>query len=253
MKTSSLIIAAILLLSSCSPQKTTNEGSPQTKEDVINKILESSGGRKAWQNSRYLNFSFAPQKEGKTVSSRSHLWDRYTGDYRFEAKTPTNENLLVLFNVNTQKGTSYLDGKILPDSLNTKEIKRAYGNFINDSYWLFLPFKLEDEGVNVTLKDPEVIEGSKLDVLHLSFGKVGLTPGDQYWLYVDSASGQIKRWRFLLQGKQEGTFNWTDYKDLGGGLKLATFKQNINQTGGGIKFPIASVLTSVDREKFTKE
>ena len=252
MRAACLFIATILLLSSCSTQQTKNVGSARTKEDVINKIWQSAGGRKTWQNSRYLSFAFAPQRDGKTVSSRSHLWDRYTGDYRFEAKTPTNQNLVVLFNVNSQKGTSYLDGKILPDSLNSKEIKRAYGNFINDSYWLLVPLKLEDEGVDVTLKDPEVIDGKKMDVLHLSFGKVGLTPGDQYWLFVDSVSGQIKRWRFLLQGKQEGTFNWTDYKDLGGGLKLSTYKQNVNQNGG-IKFPVASVLTNVERERFTKE
>lgn len=253
MKKTCLFIATIVLFSSCSTRQAKNVSTVRSKEDVINKIWENSGGRKTWENSRYLTFAFAPQREGKTVSSRTHLWDRYTGDYRLETKTPTNQTLVVLFNVNSQKGTSYLDGKILPDSLNSKEIKRAYGNFINDSYWLLAPLKLEDEGVNVTLKDPEVIEGTKLDVLHLTFGKVGLTPGDQYWLFVDPASGEVKRWKFLLQSKQEGAFNWTDYKDLGGGLKLSTFKPNINQAGGGIKFPVASVLTSVDREKFTKE
>jgi len=252
MKTGFLLISAIFLLAACSSQQAKNSGSVLTKEDVINKIWESSGGRKTWQNSRYLKFAFAPQRDGKTVSSRTHLWDRYTGDYRYEAKTSTNQNLLVLFNVGSLKGSSYLDGKILPDSLNVKEIKRAYGHFINDSYWLLAPLKLEDEGVNVTLKDSEDIEGTKMNVLHLTFGKVGLTPGDQYWLFVDSLSGQVKRWKFLLQSKQEGDFRWTDYKDLGGGLKLSTFKQSLKQEGGGIKFPIASVLTTVDREQFTK-
>ncbi|MGB4400442.1 MAG: hypothetical protein WBJ10_13810 [Daejeonella sp.] len=253
MKIGLVFFASIILLSSCSRQQSKNAGSPSTKEAVINKIWESSGGRKTWQNSRYLAFSFAPQREGKTVMSRSHLWDRYTGDYRLETKTPTNQDLIVLFNVNSQKGTSYLDGKILADSLNSKEIKKAYGNFINDSYWLLAPLKLEDDGVNVTLEEPEIVDGTKLDVLHLTFGKVGLTPGDQYWIYADSVNGQIKRWKFLLQGKQEGVFNWTDYKDLGGGLKLSTYKQNINQAGAGIKFLNASVLTNVDKDKFTKQ
>ncbi|HUH32821.1 MAG TPA: hypothetical protein VLZ28_02650, partial [Daejeonella sp.] len=144
-----------------------------------------------------------------------------------------------------------INGKPVPDSLNEVEIKKAYGYFINDSYWLLAPLKLEDPGVSVTLDAPEEVEGTLCDVLHLDFNKVGLTPGDQYWLYVDSGTGLIKRWKFLLQGKSEpGTFNWTKYKDLGGGLKLATRKQNINQNNA-ITFPVASVLISVEPEKFT--
>jgi hypothetical protein len=180
------------------------------------------------------------------------LWDRYTGDYRFETKTPANENLLVLFNVNNQKGKSFINGKPLSDSLSTIEIKKAYGYFINDSYWLLAPLKLEDAGVNITLKDPEYIDGTSCEVLHLDFNKVGMTPGDQYWLYVDPNNGQIKRWKFLLQGKETGIFNWTQYKDLGGGLKLSTIKQNINQNQA-ITFPVASVLVSVEPAKFTEK
>ncbi|MBC7743573.1 MAG: hypothetical protein H7096_00555 [Flavobacterium sp.] len=244
-KTICIILCAVVVLSSCA--------SSQSKEDVINKIWNGAGGKKTWQNSRFLTFVFAPQKEGKTLASRSHLWDRYTGDYRFETKTEENENLLVLFNVNTQKGISYLNGKTLPDSLNKKEIKNAYGYFINDSYWLLAPLKLEDEGVKVTLNQPEIIEGTSCEVLHLAFGNVGITPGDQYWLYVDSETGHIKRWKFLLEGtKEPGIFNWTNYKDLGGGLILATQKQTIDKSFA-ITFPIASVLIDVERNKFTKK
>lgn len=225
----------------------------QTKEDVIEKIWDAAGGKKTWNDSRYLTFDFAPQKDGKTVLRRSHLWDRYTGDYRFESKTTNNQKLIVLFNVNSKKGRSYINGKQLPDPENSAEIEKAYGYFINDSYWLIAPLKLDDPGVNVTLDEPEEIEGTPHEVLHLNFDKVGLTPGDQYWLYVDPQTGLIKRWKFLLQGKKEpGIFNWTDYKDLGGGLKLSTRKQNINQNNA-ITFPVASVLVSVESEKFTKK
>lgn len=251
MKTICLFICSVSLLSACFTQQT-KKSSPQTKKDIINKVWKGAGGKKVWENSRYLTFVFAPQRDGKTVVSRSHLWDRYTGDYRFETTNQAKQNLLVLFNVNTQKGTSYLDGKALPDSLNIKEIKKAYGNFINDSYWLLAPLKLEDEGVNVSLKDPELVDGTKCDVLHLSFANVGITPGDQYWLYIDSESGQVKRWKYLLQGKQEGNFNWINYNDLGGGLKLSTFKQN-NIQNSAITFPQAKVLTNVDRQKFTEK
>ena len=244
MKKMCLFVFLITFLASCA--------TVQTKEDVIDRVWKGAGGRKVWEESRFLSFDFAPQREGKTLANRSHLWDRYTGDYRFETKTPENKNLLILFNINTQKGNSFLDGKVLPDSTNIKEIKKAYAYFINDSYWLFAPLKLEDKGVNVTLKDSEIIDGKEHDVLHLTFGKVGLTPGDQYWLYIDRDNGQVNRWKFLLEGEKEpGIFNWTNYKDLGGGLKLSTRKEEINQKIA-ITFPVASVLISVDRQKFTK-
>lgn len=245
MKNICFVITLITLLSGCV--------TGQTKDDVINQIWDAAGGRKTWDESRYLTFDFAPQKDGKTVLRRSHLWDRYTGDYRFETKTSGNRKLTVLFNVNSKKGKAFMNGKQLPDSLSNAEIEKAYGYFINDSYWLIAPLKLDDPGVTVTLEEPEEIEGNSHQVLHLSFDKVGLTPGDQYWLYVDPKSGQVTRWKFLLQGKKEpGIFNWTDYKDLGGGLKLSTRKQNIKQNNA-ITFPVASVLVSVETEKFTKK
>lgn len=244
MKKICFVVSVIALLSGCA--------AGQTKEAVIEKIWNGAGGKKTWQESRFITFVFAPQKDGKTAYRRSHLWDRNTGDYRFETKT-RNENLLVLFNVKNQKGRSFINGKPLSDSLNAVQIKKAYGYFINDSYWLLAPLKLEDEGVNVTLQDPEYIDGTSCEVLHVKFDKVGLTPGDQYWFYVDPDTGQIKRWKFLLEGKKEpGTFNWTNYKDLGGGLKLSTRKQNIKQNQA-IVFPVASILISVEPEKFTKK
>lgn len=245
MKKLCFVISVITLLTGCV--------TGQTKEDVIEKIWDAAGGKKTWNDSRFLTFVFAPQKDGKTVVQRSHLWDRYTGDYRFETKTSDNQTILVLFNVNSKKGKAFINGKPVPDSLNDSEVEKAYGYFINDSYWLIAPLKLEDPGVNVTLRESEDIEGTSCHVLHLDFEKVGLTPGDQYWLYVDPETGLIKRWKFLLQGKKEpGIFNWTNYKDLGGGLKLSTHKQNINQNNA-ITFPVASVLISVEPEKFTKK
>ncbi len=225
----------------------------QSKTEIVNDIWKSAGGKKVWEQSRYLMFTFSPERDGKSVMSRTHLWDRYTGDSRFESNTPDNRKLLVLFNVNTQKGKSFLDNQAVSDSLNKVYLNKAYASFINDSYWLLVPLKLEDPGVNLEVMPKEEIEGKNYNVLHMNFDKVGLTPGDQYWLYVDPETGKIFRWKFLLQGQKDyGIFNWTNYKDLGGGLKLATKKENINQNSA-INFPIATVMVSVDPDKFKKQ
>lgn len=239
------LVGALFLVSSFS-------NCAQTKTDLISKIWDGVGGKKTWENSRYFVFTFEPQREGKVATSRNHLWDRYTGDYRYEAKTPDKQQLVVLFNINNQKGDSYIDGKPATDSLNQVYLKEAHQAFINDSYWLVAPAKLEDEGVTTREESPEVINGKSCGVLHINFKNVGLTPGDQYWLYVDPDNGQIVRWKFLLEGqKEESAFNWSGYKDIGGGLKLSVQKQNIDNNTV-INFPVASVLISVEPDKFKK-
>lgn len=224
----------------------------QTKEEVIKKVWEGVGGKKSWQESRFLTFIFAPQVNGKTLIRRIHLWDRQTGNYRFETKT-SKKSLLVLFNVNSQKGKSFINGKVLSDSLSTIEIKKAYNFFLKDSYWLLAPLKLEDPGIKVSLEGSEDIEGNPFDVLYVTTEKDSQGPGGQYWFYVNPVDGRIRRCKILREGKNDSEiYDWTNYKDLGGGLKLSTHKQNINQNKA-ITFPVASVLISVEKEKFTKK
>lgn len=227
--------------------------SAQTREEIISKIWAGAGGKKNWQESRFLTFVFAPEKEGSVILRRSHLWDRNTGNYRFETKTDRNESLVVLFNVNTLKGRSFINGRPLADSLNIIQIKKANNFFINDSYWLLGHLKLEEPGVKVILEGPEDIDGTQCQVLYVVPEKLNQNPGGQYWFYVDPDTGQVKRWKVLAEGQKEAAiFNWTNLKDLGGGLKLSTRKQNINQNNA-ITFPVASVLISVEPEKFTKK
>lgn len=225
----------------------------QTREEVISKIWEGAGGKKNWQQSRFITFVFAPENNGKIQARRSHLWDRSTGAYRFEARNDRNEALVVLFNVNTLKGKSYLNGRPLPDSLNNIQINKANNFFINDSYWLLGHLKLEDPGVKVLLEEPEYLEGVLCQVLYVTAERGNQNPAGQYWFFVDPDNGQIKRWKVLAEGQKEAeVFNWTKLKDLGGGLKLSTRKQNISQNKA-ITFPVASVLISVEPEKFTKK
>lgn len=225
----------------------------QSKEDVIAKIWEGAGGKKNWQQSRFITFVYAPENEGRILFRRSHLWDRTTGNYRFESKDERNQTLLVLFNVNTLKGRSFLNGHPLDDSLSNIEIKKAHNFFINDSYWLLGHLKLEEPGVKVLLQEPEEIDDVLCQVLYVTTESAGQNPQGQYWFYVDPENGQVKRWKVLAEGQKEAVvYDWLKLKDLGGGLKLSTRKQNIDQNNA-ITFPVASVLISVEPEKFTKK
>lgn len=224
----------------------------QTKEQVIKKVVNAVGSKATLEKSRYIQFTFASERNGQVGAGRNHIWDRYTGDYRFESKAANGKTTTVLFNVNTQQGKAFEDGVAQPDTTNAKLIKRAYGAFINDTYWLMVPLKLQDPGVNTILEPQETINNVKCQVIKLNFDKVGLTPGDQYWLYVNDKTGEIIRWKFLLQGqKNTSAFDWSPYVDLGNGLKLSTKKTN-QESKSAIVFPVAKVLSVIEKDTFIK-
>ena len=233
-----------LILISCS--------ATQTKQQVFDKIWKAVGGKSKLDKSRYFQFDFAVERDGKASIPRRHIWDRYTGDYRLETVDDTGKKTVALFNVNSKAGNVYVDGVLQRDTTADNLIKKAYAAFINDTYWLMAPLKLQDDGVNTQLQANETVDGKTCNVLHINFDKVGLTPGDQYWLYVNGKTGEIIRWKFLLQTQtKESVFNWSPYLDLGNGLKLSTKKTNIDgQTT--IYFPVAKILKKVDKDIFLK-
>lgn len=224
----------------------------QTKEQVFEKVWKGVGGKSTFEKSRYIQFTFASERNGQVGAGRNHIWDRYTGDYRFESKAANGKTTTVLFNINTQQGKAFEDGVAQPDTTTAKLVKRAYGAFINDTYWLMVPLKLQDPGVNTVLEAEETINDTKCQVIRLNFDKVGLTPGDQYWLYVNDQTGEIIRWKFLLQNqKNTSAFDWSPYVDLGSGLKLSTKKTN-QESKSSIVFPVAKVLSTVEKDTFIK-
>jgi hypothetical protein len=65
------------------------------------------------------------------------------------------------------------------------------------------------------------IEGAQREVLRLSFGKVGLTPNDQYRLYIDPETKLVTSWDYMGKPGESMHSTWDDYQEVGG-LKLAT-------------------------------
>lgn len=205
-----------------------------TKADSVAHRLLEAHGADALASAPYLRFTFAVETpEGTQVAGR-HLWDRTTGDYRVEWTGGEDSSYVAIINVRDVEnedpgGEAYLNGTQLEGSEAEEARREAYGRFINDSYWLLAPLKTFDPGVNRSyLPDSSTADH---DVLHLSFGEVGLTPGDEYWLYVSTETGQLDRWAFHLQSMPDEAppqeFRWTEYKTLqtpDGPVKLSTRK-----------------------------
>lgn len=81
----------------------------------------------------------------------------------------------------------------------------GWAAFVNDSYWLLAPCKVNDPGVS-----RQIVDGD----LQLTFADVGLTPGDRYLLEVDDA-GRVTGWSYTLESGREGAWTWTEHEARG--------------------------------------
>lgn len=195
-------------------------------------VMAAMGGEDAWEHTRFLAFRWNVYRNGELVSDRKHHWDRYRGDYRLEttmrgSPEEAERSLTVLFNVNTREGQAFVGGQPADEALNDSLVERAYGMFINDSYWLLMPYKWRDPGVNLEHVGAESDEDGGWQVFHLSFEEVGLTPGDQYWVYVSADPPHlVGKWRYHLQSMEErGPFiYWRNWQRFGG-IMLATLRE----------------------------
>ncbi len=192
-------------------------------------VMAELGGARGWQRARYLKFRWNVYRGEKLVSDRLHQWDRYEGTYRLMTKLPEGE-LQALFDVNTREGSVWMDGEPQAGATADSLIERAYAMYINDSYWLLMPYKWRDPGVRLEHLGPLTDEDGRWNVFHLSFDSVGLTPGDQYWVYVTADPPyQVGKWQYHLQGRDsEGPIiRWKNWQQFGP-IKLATERESLN-------------------------
>jgi hypothetical protein len=226
----SLVVALLFL-----PGVSRAQNAPETPsaKAVADQVMQALGGRQAWDATHFIRFTFAGR--------RTHTWDKWTGRHRLEGSTQDGKKYLVLENVNTHEGQAWLDGKpVEGDDLKTW-LDRGYGAWVNDTYWLLMPYKLEDPGVNLDSLGTEEIDGRTYDKLHLSFGQVGLTPGDQYWTWINRDTHLMDRWAYLLQDQPRDAaptaWLWQGWQRYGKILLAPTRAQ----VGGDRKLEMADI------------
>jgi hypothetical protein len=222
---------------------------------IAQRTLQAMGGEQAFAKLRTLKFDFVVERDGKEVARIHHVWDRWDGRYRIEGVNREGKNALTLFNVQKRDGgRSWLDGQELEGEALKKALERAYGRFINDTYWLLMPAKMLDPGVNLASEGEVEKDGKAYDVVRVTFGQgVGLTPLDTYWAFIAKESGLMERWEMVLTGqeaKDREAFTWSDWQSVGG-VRLATVKTAVGD-GTVIHFDRVSGSESPDDSAFEK-
>lgn len=215
--------------------------------DVAQTMMKAMGGQDAWMSAHFVRFDFKVIAGGKTVLDRSHLWDKQSGRYRLDSKTKDGRPAVALFRVADRQGAAYVDDGKLEGAAAAQALKDAYGAFINDMYWLAMPWKWLDAGVHLKYLGTRSRGGAPYDVVELTFGKVGLTPGDRYQAYVSPRSHLMEHWEYTLQNGQKGSWDW-EYTTTAG-VKLA--RNHTSADGKSIDMGNVQIMNTTGDGLFT--
>ena len=176
---------------------------------IADQVMEAMGGRTSWDTTQFFSWNF--------FGARRLYWDKFTGDVRIDY---LKSDLTAILNVNTMEGKVKKDGVEMTeaDSLS-KYLTEAKNAWINDGYWLFMPFKLKDSGVTLQLVGQDTVPGQGLaDVLQLTFDQVGVTPQNKYLVYVDQDTHLVSQWAYFQNAEEEEprfVMPWLDYAPHG--------------------------------------
>jgi len=168
-------------------------------------VVLASGGP-AWPRVTSVSFTFAVRDGGDLKVSRTHLWD-------VKANTDT---------ISSGDKTTTID--LAKKDMADPGQADAFKAWTNDSYWLLAPLKLFDGGVMRKYGGRQEVNGKTYEVLQLAFQGVGMTPGDQYNMYVDPLTSLVAYWDYMPNEEMKMRATWEQYRHLAY-LKLATFHQ----------------------------
>ncbi|MEE2777570.1 MAG: hypothetical protein VYE73_12515 [Acidobacteriota bacterium] len=213
-------------------------GSDAVAMEMADRVMESMGGRAAWDSTRYLAWRFFyPPPDGRT-----HIWDKETGQVRYE-----HGDQLTLVNIHTREGSSWVAGEPIEDPEKlAKALQQGYEAWVNDSYWLLMPYKLKDSGVTLTyISEGETEDGQAADIVQMTFADVGVTPQNKYHVWISKDRSMVEQWAYYPNATDEEpqfVTPWTDWSRHG----------EIQLSGNRGQFALTeiAVLTSIPESAF---
>ncbi len=214
-----LTLAIGAALAACARQGGEQPSSDARAVAVADQVMASLGGKTAWEELRGLRWSFGSMLGDSVRSTRRHAWDKRTGQHRVEGVNRQGQSYTIIHTLgDSTAGMAWVNGtRIEGDSLH-KLVKRGYALWVNDSYWMLMPYKLRDPGVTLGYAGDTTMVSGPCDKLALSFHDVGLTPGDHYWVFVNRANHRVERWEMVLEGDSPppAAYTWEGWEQHDG-------------------------------------
>ena len=184
-------------------------GSDSAAIVLADRVMKAMGGRKAWNSTHYIAWNF--------FGMRHLVWDKYKGDVRISY--PQND-MEVIVNINTLEGRVMKDGEEVENADSLKKyLEMGQNIWINDAYWLVMPYKLKDSGVTLKyLGEQKTESGDSADVLELTFENVGETPQNKYHVFIDKDTHLVSQWAYYAEASQDTpnfVLPWKNYEKYG--------------------------------------
>ncbi|MDZ7716466.1 MAG: hypothetical protein U5J95_09665 [Balneolaceae bacterium] len=215
------IVCSLLLIAGCTSSgnqsQNSNPPAPGFNADssdvraiaIADSVMKALGGREAWDDTKIISWNF--------FGRRTHTWNKLTG--RDSIHIPSSE-LIIDMNISTKEGTVMKSGEEVaqPDSLQ-KYLQQGYQMWVNDAYWLMMPYKLKDSGVTLKYMGTDTTQtGIPSYKLKLTFDQVGVTPQNMYHVYVDTSDYMVRQWAYFPEADAEQPrfiLPWKNYKKHG--------------------------------------
>jgi hypothetical protein len=184
-------------------------GSDAAAIALADEVMLAMGGRQAWDTTKAISWQF--------FNSRTLFWDKQNKMARIENM---RNDLKIIVNLEDKTGKVYKDGAemTMADSVSFYT-EMGYKMWVNDSYWLVMPFKLKDSGVTLTSAGQDTMANGRMaDVLKMTFEGVGVTPDNWYKVWVDAESKLVTQWAYYATPDQEQpgfVLPWDQYKPYG--------------------------------------
>ena len=213
------------------------KGSDKKAIEIADKMMEALGGYKAWQDARYIAWTFFGQY---------NIWDKKESLFRHEKGDAVSILAMSkgggrVFN----KGVEETDTVQLYNKLST-----AYTHFVSNTYFLFMPYKMKDQGVTLKYRfEAKGPDGKPADVLRLTFDRVGVSPDNMHDVWIDKETHLPVLWAFYgSKDDKEPAFirKWADYQEFKG-MKLALNRDSQMDT---LRISHLKVVDSVPKALF---
>jgi hypothetical protein len=170
-----MLWASMLIASDASAQSR-----DERAEARITRWIDAAGGPRLWDNVRDLQYTVTTawyDTTGNETRRRPrYVWIRKV-ENGFRVRVERTEAEGKYIQIWNNGARASLNGVALPDSARAvREVEYVAGDL---TYWIGLPWKLRDPGVNLELQSEP-----NADVVHVTFGEgVGKHDGDRFWYY----------------------------------------------------------------------
>ncbi|EPR74226.1 hypothetical protein ADIWIN_0803 [Winogradskyella psychrotolerans RS-3] len=229
MKSLYIGLICLVFVSNCKsdPEQATLKVDKQ--ELSIAEKIANAHGFEHWKNVSEVKFTFQVDTDSRSAKGRAWSWFPKSNEVLFESL--------------------YGEKKYSRSDMDSTQIANDRG-FINDKFWLFVPFQLvwdTSATISESKKAQALISKTELNMITLTYpNEGGYTPGDAYDIFYDN-DYIIREWIYRKGNVKEPSLITTfeNYKDYNG-IKIATEHR---QENGSWNLNFTDVSITLDDQK----